>query len=115
MTDTSHSDPADPADRQAIEHVLGRPLNQAWPEGALQPGTRVTVVRDMTGNSGWQAEFPGTIDGMGAPEPNEHVQALTGELMYWVAFDEPQYDTEGEGPYRKAQLWGRYLKPAGES
>ncbi|MFE2528283.1 ferrous iron transport protein A [Streptomyces sp. NPDC059382] len=115
MTGTSHSDPAAPADRQAIEHILGRSVNQTWPAGALQPGARVTVVPDMNGNGGWQVEFPGTIDAMGAPEPNEHAQALTDELKYWVAFDERQYDTAGEGPYRKAQIWGRYLKPVGES
>ncbi|MFJ5273059.1 hypothetical protein [Streptomyces sp. NPDC088358] len=47
---------------------------------------------------------------MGAPEPNEHVQALSGELLYWVTFDTPQYDSGGDGPYRKAQVWGRYLR-----
>ncbi len=47
---------------------------------------------------------------MGAPEPNEHAQALDGELLYWVTFDTSQYDSGGDGPYRKAQIWGRYLR-----
>ncbi len=48
---------------------------------------------------------------MGAPVPNEHAQALSGgELLYWVTFDAPQYDSNGDGPYRKAQVWGRYLR-----
>ncbi|MFB7244345.1 hypothetical protein ACFCYX_18005 [Streptomyces populi] len=47
---------------------------------------------------------------MGAPEPNDHAQALDGELLYWVVFDTPQYDSGGDGPYRKAQIWGRYLR-----
>ncbi|MEU9803523.1 ferrous iron transport protein A [Streptomyces sp. NPDC051000] len=106
MTDHPHPH------RQATERIIGRPLNQTWPAGALEPGSRVTVVRDLDGGGPWQVEFPATIDAMGAPEPTEHAQALGGELLYWVAFDEPQYDSEGDGPYRKAQIWGRYLKPA---
>ncbi|MGW5231544.1 ferrous iron transport protein A [Streptomyces nodosus] len=110
MTDRSDSVPADADDRQAMEHILGRPLNQTWPTGALAPGTRVTVVRDPGWDGPWQVEFAGTIDAMGAPESNGHAQALDGELLYWVTFDTPQYDTGGDGPYRKAQIWGRHLR-----
>ena len=49
---------------------------------------------------------------VGAPEPVRHADALPGELMYWVKFDEPQLDAAGDGPYRKAQIWGRYLQLA---
>ncbi|MER7731997.1 ferrous iron transport protein A [Streptomyces erythrochromogenes] len=97
--------------RRAVEHVLGRPLARSWPSDALPPGSRVTVVRDPDWDGPWQVEFRGTIDAMGAPEPNEHAQALGGELLYWVAFDDPQYDSDGQGPYRKARIWGRYLRP----
>ncbi|MEU2318104.1 ferrous iron transport protein A [Streptomyces althioticus] len=111
MTDRSDSVPADVDDRQAMERILGRPLSQTWPTDALAPGTRVTVVRDRGWDGPWQVEFPGTIDAMGAPVPNEHAQALSGgELLYWVTFDAPQYDSNGDGPYRKAQVWGRYLR-----
>ncbi len=48
---------------------------------------------------------------MAAAEPVVHAQANPGELKYWVDFDEPQMDAEGDGPYRKAQIWGRYLEP----
>ncbi|MFE0578987.1 hypothetical protein [Streptomyces sp. NPDC058874] len=47
---------------------------------------------------------------MGVPVPNGHAQALSGELLYWVTCDAPQYDSDGDGPYRKAQVWGRYLR-----
>ncbi|MFI1067888.1 ferrous iron transport protein A [Streptomyces spororaveus] len=110
MTDSSASVPVDVDDRQAIEHILGRPLRGTWPTGALAPGSRVTVVRAPDWDGPWQAEFPGTIDAMGAPEPNEHAQALSGELVYWVIFDAPQCDCDGDGPYRKAQIWDRYLR-----
>ncbi|WP_406717647.1 ferrous iron transport protein A [Streptomyces althioticus] len=110
MTDRSDSVRADVDDRQAMERILGRPLSETWPTGALAPGTRVTVVRDRDWDGPWQVEFPGTIDAMGAPVPNEHAQALSGELLYWVTFDAPQYDSNGDGPYRKAQVWGRYLR-----
>ncbi|MFK0223910.1 ferrous iron transport protein A [Streptomyces vinaceus] len=91
-------------DLQAIEHILGRQLSQPWPTGALGPGSRVVVVRAMDWDGPWQAEFAGTVDAMGAPEPNEHAQALDGELLHWVTFDTPQYDSGGNGPFHKAQI-----------
>ncbi|MFF4388103.1 hypothetical protein ACFY0G_15160 [Streptomyces sp. NPDC001552] len=48
---------------------------------------------------------------MGAPELVENPHARPGEMAYWVAFDAPQYDGDGGGPYRKAQIWDRYLRP----
>ncbi|CAL9639008.1 hypothetical protein SUDANB120_06286 (plasmid) [Streptomyces sp. enrichment culture] len=110
MTNSSGPAPEDVGDRQAIEHILGRPLSQARPTGALAPGSRVTVVRDQDRDGPWQVEFLGTIDAMGAPEPHTHARALRGELLYWVTFDAPQYDCDGAGPYRKAQIPGRYLR-----
>lgn len=110
MRDSSGSVPARAGDRQAVEHILGRPLSQTWPTGALAPGSRVRVMRDLDWDGPWQIEFRGTIDAMGAPEPNQHAQALSGELLYWVNFDTPQYDSAGDGPYRKARIWGRYLR-----
>ena len=58
----------------------------------------------------WAAEFSGVIDCMRAPRPVMHRLAMPGELSYFVAFDEPQLDAAGGGPYRKASIWGRYLK-----
>ncbi|WP_330287658.1 ferrous iron transport protein A [Streptomyces sp. NBC_00576] len=110
MTDSSDPIPADVDDRQVMERILGRPLSQTWPTGALAPGSRVTVIRDPDWDGPWQVEFPGTINAMGAPVPNEHAHALSGELLYWVTFDAPQYDSGGDGPYRKARIWGRYLR-----
>jgi hypothetical protein len=103
-------DAASMRDREAVEHLLRRPLSRSWPAGALAPGSRVTVLRDPIQNGPWQSEFLGTIDAMGAPEPVQHPCASPGELTYWVAFDAPQYDGDGCGPYRKAQIWGRYLR-----
>ncbi|MFI8387671.1 ferrous iron transport protein A [Streptomyces sp. NPDC085540] len=100
-----------PDDRRVVEHIRGRPLSQDWPAGALAAGSRVTVVHDPDWNGPWRNEFPGTIDDMGAPERVENPRARAGEMAYWVAFDAPQYDSDGGGPYRKAQIWDRYLRP----
>jgi hypothetical protein len=70
------------------------------------------VISDPLAEGPWQADFLGSIDDMGAPEPVRHPNAQPGELAYWVSFDEPQYDISGSGPYRKAQIWARYLRPA---
>jgi hypothetical protein len=109
---TDHGSMPDPQsrDREAIEHILGRPLSLDWPDSALPPGTRVTVIQDEAWQGPWQQEFRGTIDAMGAPEFVSHPQVRPGELKYWIQFDEPQYDADGMGPYRKASIWARYLR-----
>jgi len=101
--------PAD--DRAVVEQVLGRALNQLWPKDALPAGSRVLVVHDADWPGPWRAEFPGRVDSMGAPEPVRHARARDGELAYWVVFDAPQVDSNGDGPYRKALIWDRYLRP----
>ncbi|MFC1408625.1 ferrous iron transport protein A [Streptacidiphilus sp. N1-12] len=110
MTSTFLPDPAGARDREAVEHILGHPLDQEWSVDVWAPGSRVRVLRDAEWDGPWQREFLGTIDGRGASEPVRHPHAHSGELAYWVSFDEPQYDAAGDGPYRKAQIWDRYLQ-----
>jgi hypothetical protein len=31
--------------------------------------------------------------------------ALGVNTVYWVWFDEPQYDADGDGPYRGGSIW----------
>ncbi|MFE6099947.1 ferrous iron transport protein A [Streptomyces laurentii] len=111
MKDSAASRVPPSLDRQAVECVMGRPLPQEWPTDALPAGSRVTVVHDPEWDGPWRDEFLGTIDAQGAPEPVKHPRAHDGELAYWVAFDAPQFDCDGDGPYRKAQIWGRLLCP----
>lgn len=97
-------------DRKAVEHIRGSALPQEWPSSALPAGTRVRVVQDPSWEGPWAREFHGVIDTTGAPEPIAHPQAQPGEWNYWVSFDEPEYDADGDGPFRKAQIWGRYIQ-----
>jgi hypothetical protein len=69
------------------------------------------VIQDPEWAGPWQGEFLGVINAMGVPELIRHPHAHAGEWTYWVTFDEPQLDADGDGPYRKAQIWGRYLQP----
>ena len=57
-------------EREAVERILGRPLSQSWPAGALAPGSRVVVLRDPAWDGPWKIEFQGTIDAMGTPCPS---------------------------------------------
>jgi len=109
MTSDSAPDPASTLDREALELILGCPLEQEWPASALAPGSRVRVLRDASWDGPWHREFLGTIDDLAGPAPVQHAQARPGELAYWVRFDEPQFDSGGDGPYRTALIWDRYL------
>jgi hypothetical protein len=70
-------------------------------------GSRVRVRRDpQFGPGPWPAEPTGRV--VGAPE---EVQGREGTLRtYWVEFDEPQLDTDGDGPYYKSQVLEKYLE-----
>ncbi|MDR2988664.1 MAG: hypothetical protein LBV34_27900, partial [Nocardiopsaceae bacterium] len=61
-------------------------------------------MKGADGNQPWQEEFSAEISGLAAPEPVQHQLAAEGELKYWVKFDAPQYDSDGDGPYRQAQI-----------
>lgn len=98
-------DPRADGDRHAVEQILGRPLSQQRPPGALAAGSRVRVIQDPEWDGPWAAEFLGVIDVVGAPELVRDPHARPGELEYWVKFDEPQYDSDGDGPYRGARIW----------
>jgi hypothetical protein len=106
-----HDDDELTSDRHAIEAITGRSFDGVpWPEGALQPGTRVRVVKDAAWDGPWRSEFVGAIDSTIVPMLVPSAAARPGELEYSVAFDSPQFDADGDGPYRKAVIWDRYLR-----
>jgi len=37
------------------------------------------------------------------------VSALGKNTVYWVWFDEPQHDADGDGPFRGGQIWENAL------
>lgn len=96
-------------DRAAIEAIVGHPVTGPWPAGAMAAGTRVRVIRAGDWDGPWCQEFEGTIDATFTPAAPPNPHARTNELEYSVAFDGPQYTTDGLGPYRKAVIWDRYL------
>lgn len=36
----------------------------------------------------------------------QETSALGTHTVYWVSFDEPQFDADGDGPYNGGQVWG---------
>jgi len=103
----------DAPDRLAIDNIRGYPLNDHWPDNAIAAGARVKVLRDPVWDGPLRQEFLGVVSSRAAPEAVESPIAHLGELAYWVTFDEPQFDSSGDGPYRKALIWARYLQPVG--
>lgn len=103
-------------DRKALEQIMGSERSStSWPVDAWPVGTRVRVVKDSDWDGPWRQEFLGTVDDTMPPRLIESKVAHPGELAYFVAFDEPQHDTSDDGPYRKAEIWARYLRLVGES
>ena len=107
---TRVTDNQESADRRAIEAVLGRSLDDEWPASSMKPGARVRIIQDSAWAGPWREVFIGTIDATFPPQPVQNENALSGELRYSVRFDESQFDAHGDGPYRKAVIWERYLE-----
>jgi len=97
-------------DRAAVEQVRGSRLPDGWPSWAIPAGTPVRIIQDSSWAGPWASVFTGTISNMAAPEPPASTAARPDELAYWVDFDQPQQDADGDGPYRKAQIWDRYIE-----
>lgn len=75
-------------------------------------GDRVRVSDSFfwaQGSKGTVSPPPDAVIALSGPwDPNltriEH-SALGANTVYWVWFDEPQYDADGDGPYRGGQIW----------
>jgi len=67
--------------------------NFFWARGAI--GTISSPPAQVT-------EISGSWNGGLTRQENS---ALGTNTVYWVWFDEPQYDAEGDGPYRGGSIW----------
>lgn len=75
-------------------------------------GTRVRVRRDPVHGPGpWPGEPTGTVVESPDHLPFTVVPTLQGPtLYYWVDFDEPQFDADGDGPYASSQVTTSYIE-----
>ena len=75
-------------------------------------GCRVRISADFQ----WAKSATGTVSlpppqviALGGPWPGgltkQEVSALGTHTVYWVSFDEPQFDADGDGPYKGGQIW----------
>lgn len=79
---------------------------------ALPLGTRVRVRRDpQFGPGPWPSEPTGTL--VVGPDGKQFSEVSTQQGIqrtYWVRFDEPQLDPDGDGPYESSQVLEKYIE-----
>lgn len=85
-----------------------------------QPGERVRVRRDeQYGPGPWPAEPNGTVGWHpGSLDANPWVPVDTQSgprRSYWIVFDDPQFDADGDGPYSEAEVLDSYLESTSSS
>ena len=75
-------------------------------------GDRVRVSNDFfwaKGAIGTISTPPPEVVALSGPWTEEITRVETSALgvhtVYWVSFSEPQYDADGDGPYREGQIW----------
>jgi len=75
-------------------------------------GDRVRVAGDFfwaKGAIGTVSSPPDAVTTISGPWDEgltrREVSALGTNTVYWVWFDEPQHDADGDGPYRGGQIW----------
>jgi hypothetical protein len=58
------------------------------------------------------AQAPDSVSALASVTWPRVVESRNGRILfYWVVFDEPQFDAEGDGPYEGAEIDARYLEP----
>jgi hypothetical protein len=82
----------------------------------LVPGDRVRVADEFfwaCGATGVISAPPDAVVAITGPwEDNltrQEKSALGTKTVYWVWFDEPQHDADGDGPYKGGQIWASSL------
>ena len=78
----------------------------------LAAGDRVRVSDDFfwaKGATGAISKPPDAVTAISGTWDGELTRqeksALGTNTVYWVWFDEPQYDADGDGPYRGGSIW----------
>jgi hypothetical protein len=78
----------------------------------LSVGVRVRVSDRYfwaRGATGTISKPPEQVTGISGPWDDDLTRqessALGVNTVYWVWFDEPQYDADGDGPYRGGSIW----------
>ena len=84
----------------------------------FSPGDRVRIAEDFfwaQGATGTVSTPPPEVTAISGPWDGgltrQEVSALGTNTVYWVWFDEPQRDADGDGPYRGGQIWETALVP----
>jgi hypothetical protein len=75
------------------------------------PGDRVLISTDFywaRGATGTISRPPAQVMALSGPWDNDLIRtersALGEATVYWVWFDEPQLDADGDGPFRGGQI-----------
>ena len=91
-----------------------------WPMSAsnFEIGQRVKIRRDEDYGPGpWPAEPSGEVRRhplAAADEVSVPTQTVLGpRRSYWIAFDEPQFDVDGDGPYVSSEVLDKYIEAEG--
>jgi hypothetical protein len=81
-------------------------------ESRFFAGNRARVSEDFIwakGAIGTISEPPDAVVALSGPWDGnltrEERSALGSHTVYWVWFDEAQFDADGDGPYRGGQIW----------
>ena len=81
-------------------------------KASFSAGDRVRVSEDFfwaKGATGTISAPPGAVTAISGPWDGGlskmEVSALGTNVVFWVWFDEPQHDADGDGPYRGGQIW----------
>jgi hypothetical protein len=82
-------------------------------------GDRVKVSEDYwwaKGVQGVVASPPNEVTVISGAWPDNLTRVTTTKMgakrAYWIWFDEPQRDADGDGPYRGAEIWEEFLSAA---
>lgn len=85
-------------------------------ENCFSEGDRVQISEDFfwaKGANGTVSFPPPEVIALSGPWDGGlsrlETSALGTNRVYWIWFDKPQYDADGDGPYRAGSIWEKAL------
>ncbi len=81
-------------------------------ERPLRPGTRVYIIQDPEFGGPFQETFGATVQSSKRVEGLMPAAAKKSKFVYFVTFDSPQFDCDGDGPYSASEVLAAYVVPA---
>ena len=77
---------------------------------ALRPGARVEILTDPVFGGPFSEPCFGTVQSSERAHGLTPAAARESKFVYWIVFDTPMLDRDGDGPYATSHVLSKYIR-----